>query len=74
MITDTDVANVGPDRLDDAGALVPEDHRTRPLQRAVEVVVVAVAEAGGHRSHEDLAADRVVVLDIGDVELIGTVT
>ena len=33
-----------------------------------------MTEPGGHRADEDLAADRLVVFDIGDVELIGTFT
>ena len=73
VIADLDVAHVGADSLDDAGALVAEDHGTRTVQRAVEVVVVAVAQAGRDRPHQDLATDRLVVLDIGDGELVGIV-
>ena len=68
-----DVAHVGPDGFDDAGALVPEDHRSRAAERAVEVVVVAVAQPGGDGAHQYLAPDRIIVLHIGDVELVGTV-
>jgi hypothetical protein len=53
---------------------VAEDHWSGAFQRAVEVVVVAVAEPCGDGADEDLSTDGVVVLDIGDVELIGTVT
>ncbi|SRR5258706_5981305 len=74
VITNSDVAHVGPDRFDDAGTLVAEDHGTRALECAVEVVVVAVAQPGGNRAHQDLAADGMVVLDLGDIELVGTVT
>ena len=56
------------DGLDHACTLVAEDHRTRALQRAVEVVVVAVTQPDRNRPDEDLAADGLVVLDIDDVE------
>ena len=73
MVSDVDVAHVGPDRLDHAGALVAEDHGSRSVQRAIEVVVVAVAEPRGDRSHEDLTTDGFVMLDIGHLELVGIV-
>ena len=73
MIADLDVAHIGPDRLDDPCTLVAEDHGPRAIQRAVEIVVVAVAQPRRDGPHEDLATDRLVVVDIGDVELVGIV-
>ena len=74
VVADTDAAHIWTDRLDDAGALVTEDHRARTHQRAVEVVVVAVAQPGSNRAHEHLATDGLIELDISEVQLVGTVT
>lgn len=74
MITHADVAYVGSDRFDDARALVTQDHRSRALQCSVEVVVIAVAQPRRDGSNEDFTADWRVVLDIDEIELVGTVT
>ena len=74
MIADVDVANIGPDGFDDPSTFVTEDQRPRSVQGAVEIVVVAVAQACGDRPHQDLTADGSVVSDIGDVEQVGIVT
>src|SRR5256885_16523111 len=57
--------DVGADHLHDAGALVAEHDGPieRPAPLAVDDVQVAVADAGGRRAHQDLAARRLVDLD-----------
>ena len=48
----------GPDRLDDARALVAEHERQRDRPVAVEGVQVGVADAAGGQPHADLVAGR----------------
>src|SRR5438128_926220 len=57
--------DVGADRLHDAGTLVAEHDGAieRPAALAVDHVQVAVADAGGRRAYQDLAARRLVDLD-----------
>src|SRR4051812_37648951 len=67
------VAYVRPHCLDDSSPFVTEDHGAAATERAVEVVIVAVAQTGGHRSHKHFATDRRAVLDIGDREFVRVV-
>ena len=62
--------HVGPDGLHHAGALVPEHERAieRVAPEPVDDVQVAVTDARGHRPHEDLAAPRLVDVDVLDRE------
>ena len=56
----TDGSIPGAHRLDDAGALVPQHDRPRPLPVAVAHVEVGVADARRGHPHEDLAGPRIV--------------
>jgi len=73
VVADGDVAHVGADSFDDTRTFMAEDHRTATAERAVEVVVVAVAQPGGDGSDEHFTADRLVVFDVGDDQLVGAV-
>ena len=73
VVADADVAHVWTDRLDNASPFVAEDHGSGAMERAIEIVIVAVAQPGGNGSHQDLATDRIVMLHVGDDELIGIV-
>ena len=56
------------DGLDDAGALVAEDHRHRPRPLAPHDVQVRAADADGVHAHEDVAGPRLLDLDLGQLE------
>ncbi len=55
MVADLDPGDAGTDLLDDAGALVAQDHRQAGLEVAVGDVDVGVAEAGVGVADQDLA-------------------
>jgi hypothetical protein len=73
VIADVNVLNVGTDGLDDSRTLVTEDHRPRPVQGAIEIVIVAVAQPCGDGPHQNLASYWLVVDDFGDIELVRVV-
>jgi hypothetical protein len=74
VIARRELRDLGADRLDDAGCLVPEDGRRRERVEAVDEVQVAVANARGHRPHADFPAARRVDVDGLDGErLVGSV-
>ena len=56
-----------PDRLDDAGALVPADHGEPHPRVALLDVVVGVAQPGGVELDPHLVGARVVQLELGDL-------
>lgn len=64
MVAGRDMADALADRLDDAGALVPEDHRHGEGDRAVDHRQIAVAEPGRGDGDQDLAGARVPYLQI----------
>src|SRR2546422_34273 len=57
--------HMGADRLDDAGALVPEDDRAveREPANPVNDVQIAVTHPGRDGAYQDLAAPRLVDID-----------
>ena len=73
MIAHLNIADIGSDRLYHPCTFVAEDHGPRAIERAVEIVVVAVAQPRRDPLHQYLATDRLVVFDIRDGELVGIV-
>ena len=65
MVAHPHRGDVGTDRLDDAGALMPQHERAIEREAAVAIhhVQVAVADAGGDRAHQHLAAPGLVDVD-----------
>jgi hypothetical protein len=68
VIARLELAHLQPHRLDDAGGLVAEDGGGGERVEAVHEVQIAVADAGGHRAHQHLAADGLVDVDVLDRE------
>ena len=68
MVARLDRRHLGPDRLDNAGALVPE--HDRPVERKasdpIDDMQIAVAHAGRDGAHQHLARPRLVDLDLLD--------
>ena len=58
------------DGLDDAGALVAEQHRERMVVAGSHDVEVGVADAGGLDPDASLARARLVQLDLLDAEVL----
>ena len=69
MVAGLQVRDVGPDRLDHAGRLVPEHRRHRARVLALHEVEVGVADAGRDRLHQHLAGADRADLHVVDDEL-----
>ena len=65
VIADLDRGDLGPDGLDDAGALVAHDQRGREGDRAVHHAGVAVADTRVLDGHADLGRAGIPHLDVG---------
>ena len=57
-----------PDRLDDARALVPEHHRRRPLELALDAVEIGAADPDRGHAHEHVGRPGIGDLDLLDRE------
>ena len=64
MIADRDAAHAPPDRFDDAGSFVPEHRRAACLGRAVDRVLIGVADAARLDPDEHLARPRFGKLEL----------
>ena len=70
MIADLHAGDVRPDRLDDAGALVPEDDRRRVRHDALDVVKIAVADAARDVADPDLVGARLLQVEHLDLDAL----
>ena len=57
-----------PDVLDDAGALVAEHHRRRPLPLALDLMQVGAADADRRHPHDDVVRAGLCQVELDDLE------
>src|SRR6185437_12896505 len=67
VVAHGDAVDAGPDRLDDAGALVPAHDGHAALDVADAQVLVGVAQARRGEADQDLALPRIVELELRDL-------
>src|SRR5207249_9051719 len=68
--TRLDTRDAGPDRLHDARALVASHHGEPRHDVAMPQVLVRMAEARGHESHQDLVIFRGIEVQLGDLPVL----